>query len=67
MPRSYLSIPVNSVDAELSFRAYKNVFNDKRQSLTDDNTVYLVELHIIQCIYYNSTMLNQNNISKEFF
>ena len=53
----YLSIPVNSVDAESSFNAYKNVVNVKRHSLTDNNTKYLVRL------YYNSAMLNQDNVS----
>ena len=40
--RRYLSISVNSVDAERSFRANKNVVNNKCHSVTDDNTNYLV-------------------------
>ena len=53
----YPSITVNYVDAKRSFSAYKNVINDKRHSLIDDNTKYLVGL------YYNSAMLNQDNIN----
>ena len=49
---SYLGIPVNLVDAWSSFRAYKNVVNNKRHSVTDDNTKYLDGIH------YNAAMLN---------
>jgi uncharacterized phage-associated protein len=49
----YLCIPVNSVDAERSFSAYKNVVSDKRHNLTDTSTKHLVGL------YYNSAVMNQ--------
>ena len=40
----YLSVPINSVDAERSFSAYSNVISDKRHNLHDANTKMLVSM-----------------------
>jgi hAT family C-terminal dimerisation region len=46
----YLSIPVNSVDAERSFSVYNNVVSDKRHNLSDESTKMLVMM------YFNSAV-----------
>jgi len=48
----YLSVPVNSVDAERSFSAYNIVLSDKRHNLSDDSTKMLVSM------YFNAGMNN---------
>ena len=40
-------MPVTSVEAERSFSNYKNILNDRRESLTQENTKRLMML------YYN--------------
>ena len=51
---NYLSMPVNSVDAERSFSVYNNVITDKRHNLSDENTKMFVGL------YYNATVSEGN-------
>ena len=46
----YLSVPINSVDAERSFSTYNNVVSDKRHNLSEASTKVLVKL------YYNSAV-----------
>ena len=53
----YLSVPINSVDAERSFSAYNNVLTDKRHNLTEVSTETLVKL------YYNSAVDHQASIA----
>lgn len=38
-------MPVTSVDVERSFSSYKHILNDKRESLTDENTKRLIMLY----------------------
>lgn len=53
----YLSVPINSVDAERSFSAYNNVVSDKRHNLSEASTEMLVKL------YYNSAVDHQASVS----
>ena len=47
----YLSVPINSVDAERSFSAYNNVVSDKRHNLSDEST----KIKMLVGLYYNSS------------
>ena len=38
-------MPVASVDVERSFSQYKHILNDRRESLTEENTTRLVMLY----------------------
>ena len=41
----YIYFPVSSVDAERSFSQYKHLINDRRTSLTEENTKQLTMLY----------------------
>ena len=43
--RDAIWMPVASVDVERSFSQYKHLLNDRRESLTDENTERLVMLY----------------------
>jgi len=47
---NYLSVLINSVDAERSFSAYNNIVTDKQHHLSDTSTRMLVKM------YYNSAV-----------
>ncbi len=47
---NYLSVPINSVDAERSFSAYNSIITDKRHNLSDASTRMLVKM------YYNAAV-----------
>jgi len=53
----YLSMPVNSVDAERSFSAYNNIVTDKRHNLSESSTEMLVKM------YFNSAVDNNQQAS----
>lgn len=59
----YLSIPVNSVDAERSFSAYNNIVSDKRHNLSDANTKMLLKMYYNSAVDASASVVSEDNAS----